>query len=67
MTCTGYKITDKDIRTHNGYQWAVGKWHKAIGNGNDQCTDGVLHYYESPLLAVLLNPIHGNYSEIRLW
>src|SRR6185312_3385288 len=33
----------------------------------DLCSAGYIHAYEHPLLAVFLNPIHGNFSAPRLW
>lgn len=41
--------------------------HEAQGEKPDLCTDGLIHAYESPIIAVLLNPIHANYSPARLW
>jgi len=61
-----YKITDKDIRTYQGFQWVVGKWVKTSGKGK-LCSKNWIHVYAHPLLAVLHNPIHGGYNPIRLW
>ena len=61
-----YKFTDENMRTHNGYQWTLGEWKEVSGKG-ELCSDGWLHCYCDPLLAVLLNPIHGNYENPRLW
>jgi hypothetical protein len=61
-----YKLTDAQGRTRAGYDneltWAVGVTHTAKGKGTELCTDGVIHAYEHPLLAVLLNPIHANFN-----
>jgi hypothetical protein len=59
MNC---KITDKNGRTHGGCQWGEGVRNSATGEGNELCSDGVIHYYSDPLLAVFANPIHGNYD-----
>jgi len=60
-----YKLTDQNLQTHGGYQWVVGEWHKATGDGKALCTDGWLHCYDSPELAVLLNPIHAGIENPR--
>jgi len=59
---TIYKLTDADGRTFGGTQWDEGIEHRASGAG-------WLHAYEHPLLAVLHNPIHGNFQPdtMRLW
>jgi hypothetical protein len=58
-----YKLTDKNGWTrrgsYNSCKWGVGVTHVAEGTGG-LCTDGCIHAYTSPLLAVLLNPIHAN-------
>jgi hypothetical protein len=65
------KLTD-----HNGYtrrgqcnetRWEVGKSVRATGAGTDLCTDGVLHYYDSPYLAMLMNPIHAGIENPRMF
>jgi len=63
----GYKLTTQALTTHDGFQWKVGKAVTATGEGNAPCTDGVLHYYESPLHAVLFNPIHASIENPILW
>ena len=63
ITC---KLTRQDMTTHNGFQWEVGKWYKTDGQGN-LCGPGWLHGYTHPLLAALLNPIHADIDEPRLW
>ena len=61
-----YKLTDQDMRTHNGYQWALNEWHETSGVG-DLCGPGWLHAYDDPNLAILLNPIHANIPNPRLF
>jgi hypothetical protein len=67
-----YKLTDKDGKTragkHNECQWGEGITHKAKGRGKKLCTDGVIHAYTHPLLAVFMDPIHDGYGDTaRLW
>ncbi len=61
-----YKLTTRELTTHNGFQWEIGKEVKTDGSG-DLCSKVWLHCYTSPLLAVLLNPIHANISNPRIW
>ena len=69
---TIYKITDANGKTRPGQsnetQWGAGVTHTASGEG-ELCGPGWLHGYHHPLLAVLLNPAHGNYdaTTMRLW
>jgi len=63
-----YKLTDKNDKTYGGCQWGENIEHKVKGEGN-LCTNGWIHFYKNPLLAVLLNPIHGDYNleTAHLW
>ena len=61
-----YKLTNQELRTYGGCQWEVGKQKTTSGEG-ELCESGWLHYYHSPELAVLLNPIHAAIEEPRLW
>lgn len=64
---TLYKITRPDLTTYGGYRYRPGVTERASGTG-PLCSGGHLHAYLSPELAVLLNPIHGNYAEpYLLW
>ena len=68
-----YKLTDKNGKTQSGQvcetQWGEGVTHTATGQELELCTDGVIHYYDDPYLAILMNPVHGNYDEetMQLW
>jgi len=61
-----YKLTDQNMQTHNGCQWKLGATKTAYGTG-DLCTSDWLHFYDDPLLAVLLNPIHANLDAPHLF
>ena len=61
-----YKLTDRDGQTWNGTQWGPGMSHSGTGEG-ELCGPGWIHAYEHPLIAVLLNPIHANFENPRLW
>ena len=60
------KLTDENDQTKNNTQWGENITHTANGEG-ELCSKGWIHYYDSPLLAVLLNPIHGNFQNPNLW
>lgn len=63
-----YKLTTQDMTTHVRCKWILGKWKKARGNSRKGlCSNAWLHCYDSPLLAVLLNPIHANIKNPRLF
>lgn len=63
-----YKLTHKDDQTYNGCQWGENTTHTTSGEGN-LCSPGWIHFYTDPLLAVLLNPIHGSFNTdtMHLW
>jgi len=61
-----WKLTTQDNTTHNGFRWEVGRAAMSLGTG-ELCGPGWLHFYQHPLLAVLLNPIHANIQTPKLW
>ena len=61
-----FKLTDSDGKTMNGTQWGPGVSHSGTGKG-ELCGPGWIHAYEHPLIAVLLNPIHADFENPRLW
>jgi len=60
------KLTDQNLKTYNGFQWELGKKRVASGKG-ELCSSGWLHCYTHPLLAILLNPVHANIKNPRLF
>ena len=62
-----YKLTDQNMRTHIGFQWKLNEEKTTSGQGDTLCNASWLHYYHSPLLAVLLNPIHADIKNPRLF
>src|ERR1035441_3089235 len=62
-----YKLTDKNGRTKSNTQWGEGGTHTAIGTSKVLCSDGWIHWYTSPHIAVLLNPIHANFKAPLIW
>jgi hypothetical protein len=61
-----YKLTDSCGKTWNDTQWGPGISHSGTGEGG-LCGPGWIHAYEHPLVAVLMNPIHANFKNPRLW
>jgi len=65
MKC--YKITNENDQTYGGCQWGEGVTHTADGEGG-LCTHHWIHAYSDRYLAVVLNPIHGDYGTgMHLW
>jgi len=63
-----YKLTNQKMRTYDGFQWVLEEWQEAEGSiSKSLCTDAWLHCYDSPLLAVLHNPIHADIKNPRLF
>lgn len=63
---TRYKLTNPDMTTLNFCQWTLDEWKETTGTG-ELCTKGWLHCYTSPLLSVILNPIHAYINNPRLF
>jgi hypothetical protein len=56
------KLMNPDGTTRNNTLWSDGTQHEA--NLTEQftlCSAGCIHFYEDELLAVLMNPAHGNF------
>lgn len=66
MQKCAYKLTDQQMQTYNKFQWELNKWYKVSGE-KKLCSDGWLHFYSHPLLAVFLNPIHAAINNPRIF
>lgn len=68
---TLYKLTTQDNLTRKGESnetlWGPGVTHTAKLKGNALCSGAFIHAYTSPRLAILLNPIHANIHNPKLW
>ena len=62
-----YKLLTQDLKSYNNTQWELNKTITVDIPGNTMCTNQVLHCYNHPLLAVILNPIHAAISDPRLF
>src|SRR4051812_13853910 len=67
LTTKLYKLTDENGRTRGSTQWGVDIEHTATIGRPKLCSRTVIHAYASPLLAVLLNPIHAAIYTPQLW
>lgn len=62
-----YKLTDKKGQTKNKTQWGENVTHSATGNNPKLCSNGWIHFYADPLIAVFMNPVHANFVNPILW
>ena len=53
---TVYKLTSNERTTHGGFQWPYRKWVDEAGGG-EECGEGWLHAYRSPLQAAFFAPL----------
>jgi hypothetical protein len=60
-----YKLTDSAGRTRNDTQWGENVTHEVpLINRNtraDLCTNAWIHFYEDPILGLLMNPCDANF------
>ena len=62
------KLTDANGQTRGETQWGPGVTHEATGApGQPLCSDGYIHYSESPEMAAFMNPVYGNFKDPILW
>jgi hypothetical protein len=62
-----YKLTDSSGCSKSNTQWGENITHTATGTGTRLCSNGFLHFYTHPLIAVLMNPVHANFENPILW
>ena len=62
-----YKLTDENGKTRNNTQWGPGVTHTADGKSAKLCNKHWVHAYADPVLAVLMNPAHGQFANPQLW
>jgi hypothetical protein len=62
-----YKLTDQNMQTYNDTQWELGVTKHAKSGDDGLCSNKWLHSYEHPLVAVLMNPIHSNFRNPRIF
>jgi hypothetical protein len=62
-----YKLLTQDMTSHKDTKWELNIPITITKEGIEMCSDQVLHCYNHPLLAVLLNPSHANIINPRLF
>lgn len=62
-----YKLLTQGMTSYAGMKWELGETNHAGVPGTQMCTDQVLHCYADPYLAVLLNPLHADIKNPRLF
>src|SRR5271169_3834626 len=68
MTTTKiYKLTTQENTTHNDTKWIPGVWQTPVSGTGDLCTEGWYHAYNDSLIAILMNPIHADIKNPKLW
>jgi len=66
-----YKLVTKNYKTRKGHgnetTWEIGKRVEATGDPSQGlCSDAYVHCYDSPHLALLMNPVHASIPNPRL-
>lgn len=68
MSKTYYKLTDMNGATRNNTQWKIGETKTLPTKKNPElCSGDVFHAYTNLNLGLLLNPIHANIENPRVW
>jgi len=64
-----YKLTDRQESTYNDTVWGENVTHSIPADrpGFKLCSSQVIHAYEHPVIAVLLNPVHAGFYHPLLW
>jgi hypothetical protein len=62
-----YKLLTQEMTSHNNTKWEIGVPIFVSKQGNQMCTDQVLHCYNHPMLAVIFNPYHVNITNPKLF
>lgn len=62
-----YKLTNEHNYTRNNTQWGENITHTAEGTGDELCTDGWIHFYTNPFIAIIMNPQHADFYKPNLW
>ena len=65
MKC--YKLTDKNCTTKNNTLFELGKPVRTDRTNKYLCSNGWIHFYQDPLIAILMNPIHADFDPCRLF
>ena len=61
-----YKLTDEHNQTYDNTQWGENITHNGTGIGT-LCSKAYIHAYVDPILAVMMNPVHGKFKNPNMW
>ena len=61
-----YKLLNQDLISYGNCKWELFVWKETDGIG-ELCSSGWLHCYSNPILGLILNPIHANINNPRLF
>lgn len=65
-----YKLIDQKGYTRHGQEgetfWLDGQEKEAQGKGSKLCSTDVIHFYNDPIIAIIMNPTHANIPNPRL-
>lgn len=61
-----FKLTNRLSQTLHQTQWGPGIKHTASGEG-ELCGPGWIHFYQDPVLAIMMNPVHADFHNPRMW
>lgn len=64
---TLYKLTDQNMQTYGETQWSLNVPVSAEGDAITLCSNGFIHAYENPWIALIMNPQHANFLSPRLF
>lgn len=61
-TVKRYKLTSDEWTTYKNTKWGPNITHEVSGTG-DLCSNGWIHVYSDPRLAIFLDPVHGSFGK----
>ena len=67
LPCTMYKLLSQELTSHGDMKWEIGKINEAVEKGNTLCSREVLHCYENPEIAIIMNSCHARIKNPRLF
>jgi len=67
----GYKLVSQNMKTRVGHEnettWEIGKTISVKEGKMELCTNTVIHYYSDPVVAIIMNCIHANITNPRMF
>lgn len=62
-----YKLTNSNNQTYKSTKWGKNITHTVRGKCRALCSNGWIHFYQDPLIAVLMNPVCALFHPPKLW